>query len=70
MAREKDTNRSRKAARERTLRTIERYEGKKALAATWKDIDPQYAAKLQNEANKLHDTLVIKGVFDSFDHEN
>ena len=63
----KDSNRSRIAARERTAKTLEKYQGKLALAATWQDIDKEYATKLQVEANKLHDTLVIKGVFDQFE---
>lgn len=57
-----DTNESRKKARERTAKTLEKYYGKLALHKTWEKIDKAYASKLLNEATKLHHTLVVKGV--------
>ena len=56
-----NTNKSRKAARERTARSKEKYYGKLALAATWEPYDKIYCRKLKNEASKLRETLVIKG---------
>ena len=58
----KDTNRGRIAARERTMRTIEKYQGKLALMATWEKIDKDYYHKLKAEAHKLRESLTIKGV--------
>jgi len=56
------TNRSRKAAEARTVKQVERYYGKLALAEEWKDIDPKYWRELMNEAEALRKALVTKGV--------
>jgi hypothetical protein len=56
-----DTNKSRKAARERIRRSKEKYYGKLALAATWESYDKIYYRKLKSEASKLREALVIKG---------
>lgn len=61
----KDEARTRKAAKERTAKQLEQYHTKLALAATYEKY-PEYhahAEKLKSEAKKLHDQLVVKGVF-------
>jgi hypothetical protein len=58
----RDTNKSRKAAEQRTKRSLEKYEGKLALAAEWDGVDKHYYQKLMNEAAKLRAQLVVKGV--------
>lgn len=62
MSRDQDTNEARKASLQRTLRALERYEGKMDLAKTWERIDPEYAAQLMTEVNKLRQHLIVKGV--------
>jgi hypothetical protein len=47
---------------ERTRKTIEKYEGKVALSKSWEKIDPEYCRRLKDQANRLRESLVIKGV--------
>lgn len=47
---------------ERTRKTVEKYEAKVALIKEWETIDPVYCTRLRDQANKLRDTLIIKGV--------
>jgi hypothetical protein len=51
-----------KASLERTARTIEKYQGKRALMETWKTLDPEYYRQLKRQASGLRHTLVTKGV--------
>jgi hypothetical protein len=52
-----------RAAEKRVHKTYERYLTKCALAATYKQLgNKQMCAKFENEANDLHEALVIKGV--------
>lgn len=52
------------AIKSRTIKTIERYQGKMALLETWQAHggDKDYIRQLQTEANKLRDQLRVKGV--------
>jgi hypothetical protein len=53
------------------LRTIERYETKRALMATWSaaGTDEEYVAQLRRETTKLRDQLRVKGVLFEDDDE-
>lgn len=59
-----DTNARRKEFKTSIIRTIERYEGKMALMATWAQAggDDDYLQQLRKEATKLRDQLRVKGV--------
>jgi hypothetical protein len=58
----RDSNRNRIAYEARVQRTIEKYEFKLALMAEWEELDIDYYRKLKNEAAKLRQQLVVKGV--------
>lgn len=52
-----------KAQEERTRRLVERYYGKRDLARSWQDIDPEYAAQLEVAVELMKKRLIVKGVF-------
>lgn len=51
------------AQEERTRKQVEKYYGKRDLSLTWRNIDPEYAARLEEEAELMKKRLIVKGVF-------
>lgn len=58
-----DTKATRQLAKDRTIKQIERYQTKLALAETWEKYPKfkAYAEKLRKEADKLRAKLIVKG---------
>ena len=60
----RDSNDSRKKQRERTERSLAKYKFKKALIKSWEPTnrDPEYVRRLKDQAHKLKESLIVKGV--------
>jgi len=65
------SNESRKQEKERTAKTLAKYEFKMALIEEWEptNLDPEYVRQLKDNANKLRQTLIVKGVIFPFEFD-
>ena len=68
----RDTNLDRKKHNKSVARTVERYEGKRALMASWEaagTCEKEYLQQLRAETTKLRAQLRVKGVIFGDDGE-